>query len=71
MDRNLGQVFVFLPSADYSPPTGLIIRAVDVGAMRRALDQAMFILNDNHIITTNPSGFILASDFNQLREGVR
>jgi len=57
--------------ADYSPPTGLIIRAVDVGAMRRALDQAMSLLNGNHIVTTNPSGFVLANDFNQLREGVR
>lgn len=39
--------------------------------MRRASDQAMFILNDNHIVTTNPSGFVLSNDFNQLREGVR
>jgi hypothetical protein len=31
----------------------------------------MFILNGTHIITTNPSGLILANDFNQLREGVR
>jgi hypothetical protein len=57
--------------SDYSPPTGLPIRAVDVGAMRRALDEAMFILNGTHIVTTNPSGFILANDFNQLWEGVR
>jgi hypothetical protein len=31
----------------------------------------MFILNGNHIVTTNPGGFILANDFNLLREGVR
>ena len=31
-------------SADYSPPTGLLIRGNDVGAMRRALDQAMSTL---------------------------
>jgi hypothetical protein len=39
--------------------------------MRRALDDATSILNGSHIIRTNPSGHILASDSNQLREGVR
>jgi hypothetical protein len=58
-------------SNDYSPPTGQIIRAVDIGVMRRALDQAMSLLNGSHLVTTNPSGFVLANDFNQLREGVR
>jgi hypothetical protein len=57
--------------ADYGPPTGLAIRANDVGAMRRALDDAMSLLNGSHIVRTNPSGITLANDFNQLREGVR
>ena len=57
--------------ADYSPPTGLAIRANDIGAMRRALDDAMSLLNGSHIVRTNPSGITLANDFNQLREGVR
>jgi hypothetical protein len=39
--------------------------------MRRALDQVMPGRNGNHIVMTNPGGFILANDFNQLREGVR
>jgi hypothetical protein len=56
--------------ADYSPPTGHVM-AVHVGAMRRALDDAMSILNGSHVIRTNPSGRILAIDSNQLREGVR
>jgi hypothetical protein len=55
---------------NYSPPTGIIL-AVDVGAMRRALDAATSILNGSHVPITNPSGPILASDFNQLREAVR
>jgi len=28
-------------------------------------------VNADHIVTTNPSGFILESDFNLLREGLR
>jgi hypothetical protein len=39
--------------------------------MRRALDDAMVLLNGNHITRTNPSGVIPANDFNQLREGVK
>jgi hypothetical protein len=57
--------------ANYGPATGPIL-AADVGAMRTALDQALFALKVLHLPTTaNPSGAILASDFNDLREGVR
>jgi len=31
----------------------------------------MVILHGNRIVTTNPSGFVPANDFNQFREGVR
>jgi len=55
---------------DHSPPVGLIF-SIQVGAMRRALDAAIFALNGGHITTANPIGPILASDFNQLREALR
>jgi hypothetical protein len=57
--------------ASYTPATGPILGA-DVGAMRLALDQALYALKSSHLPTTaNPSGRILAVHFNDLREGVR
>ena len=57
--------------AGYAPASGPIL-AADVGAMRTALDEAVVQLKGTHLATTaNPSGPILASDYNDLREGVR
>jgi hypothetical protein len=57
--------------ASYSNQTGPIL-AVHVGAMRRALDEAIAQLNGSHLATiANPSGTILAVHFNDLREAVR
>jgi YD repeat-containing protein len=57
--------------ASYSPASGRIL-AVHVGAMRRALEEAVSQLNGSHLAAVaNPSGKILAVHFNDLREAVR
>jgi hypothetical protein len=57
--------------SSYSNATGPIL-AVHVGAMRRALEEAISQLNGSHLPTVaNPSGTILAVHFNDLREAVR
>lgn len=58
--------------ASYVSPTGLIY-AADVGAMRRALDQAISTLkNGAHFSpVSDPSGDVNNDDFNSLREAVR
>jgi hypothetical protein len=55
---------------NYNPPVG-VVSAVHVGAMRRALDDASSLLIGSHVVRTNPSGTILATHFNDLREAVR
>lgn len=58
--------------ASYTDATGLI-RGVDVGDMRRALDQAIATLKPaSHFSpSTDPSGTVSSNDFNNLREAVR
>jgi hypothetical protein len=66
-----GQGWIGWPST-YASPTGLIYGA-DVGAMRRALDQAISTLKPGaHFApVSDPSGLIVNGDFNNLRETVR
>ena len=57
--------------ASYTPATGPVL-AAHVGAMRVALDEALFTLKHTHLPTTaNPSGTILAVHYNDLRAGVK
>jgi len=58
--------------ASYTDATGLI-HAADVGAMRRALDQAISTLKPgSHFSpTSDPTGAVSGSDLNNLREAVR
>jgi len=54
-----------------TPATGPVL-GVHVGAMRVALDEALFVLKHTHLPTTaNPSGTILAVHYNDLRAGVK
>jgi hypothetical protein len=58
--------------ASYTDATGFIY-GTDIGAMRRALDQAVATLKPGTHFSpvSDPTGLILSDDLNHLREGVR